>query len=334
MQLLAVLLTLAAVAVVCVFLTLLAAGSAGTAGLGFRGRLSLASGDVGAVDLFIPKMWAARLLTRLQVAYVLADPGVSVNTDYEGEIQNAGDTVHIGSLSRLTIGNYVKNVTAISPQTLSTTDQSLVIDQSKFFAFELDDVDKQQVRDGMGLMGQAAEQAADGLTEVADTYVGTIMTTGAGNILAPTAISTPDQAYKVLINLKTRLDRTNTPANGRWVAVSPEFHSLLLQDQRFTSALNYGSNAPIMNGQVGMALGFTIKVSTNLPTGTAATSPAVSSFIIAGHKVATTWAQQIRKIEAYRPNDSFSDALKGLHLYGAKVIRPEALAVQDVDVTV
>jgi hypothetical protein len=75
-------------------------------------------------------------------------------------------------------------------------------------------------------------------------------------------------------------------------------------------------------------------VSTNLPTGTAGTLPEVSSYIIAGHRMATTFADQISKTEAYRPPDSFSDAVKGLHLYGAKVVRPEALAVIDVDVTV
>jgi len=60
----------------------------------------------------------------------------------------------------------------------------------------------------------------------------------------------------------------------------------------------------------------------------------VSNYIIAGHSMALTFAEQINKTEAYRPESSFSDAIKGLHLYGAKVVRPEALAVQDVDVTV
>jgi N4-gp56 family major capsid protein len=330
MQLFAVLMTVVAFAIIAFFLASLVR----TPWDGLSGRLSTMGGDTGAVDLFIPKVWAARLLTRLQVSYVLAVPGMSVNTDYEGEINNAGDTVHIGSLGRPTISTYVKNVTVINPQTLTTTDQTMVIDQSKFFAFELDDVDKQQTRDGGGLLGQAAEQASDGLTEVADAYLGTIMTANAGNVIAPAAITTFQEAYNVLLRLKTKLDRSNTPTMGRWVAVAPEFHSLLLLDPRFTSVQNYGNDDAIKNGIVGYVLGFVVKVSTNLPVGTAATNPAVSSFVIASHKVATTWAQQIRKVEAYRPPDSFSDAIKGLHLYGAKVIRPEAIAVQDVDVTI
>lgn len=286
-----------------------------------------------AVDLFSPEVWAAELLVRLQEQYVLADPGTAVNTDYTGEINQGGDTVHIGSLGRPTIGTYVKNVTAVDPQTLNTTDQTLVIDQSKFFAFEVDDIDAAQVRDGGRLMSQAAEQAGDGLMEVADTYLGTIMTANAGTILAPQAATTAAAAYNILVKLKVALDRSNTPTLGRWVAVSPEFHGLLLSDERFTSADRYGSAGVVTNGTVGRALGFDIKVSTNLPAGTAGTLPAVSSFIIAGHRVATTWAEQIRKVEPYRPDNSFSDALKGLHLYGAKVVRPEALAVVDVDST-
>lgn len=286
-----------------------------------------------AVDNFIPEVWAAQLLTTLDEQYVLASPQAT-NRDYEGEIANAGDTVHIGSLTDPTVSNYVKNVTVIDPQTLTTTDQTLVIDQSKYFAFEVDDIDRRQVQNGGALLTVAAQRAAVKMQELADTYVGTLMTAGAGNVLTAQDISTADAAFKVLIRLKVALDRSNVPAAGRWVAVSPEFYALLLQDARFTDASAFGNNQAITNGQVGRALGFEVKVSTNLPTGTAGTAPEVSSYIIAGHAMATTFADQISKTEAYRPQNSFSDAVKGLHLYGAKVIRPEALAVIDVDVTV
>jgi hypothetical protein len=84
---------------------------------------------------------------------------------------------------------------------------------------------------------------------------------------------------------------------------------------------------------VGQILGFSVTVSLNLPTGTAGTNPEVSNFVIAGHPMACTYAEQINSVEAYRPQASFGDAIKGLHLYGAKVVRPEALAVIDADVT-
>jgi N4-gp56 family major capsid protein len=285
----------------------------------------------GAVDAFIPEVWNASLLTRLEQDLVLAAPG-AINRDYEGDIAQKGDTVHIGTLTDPTVSDYVKNVTVIDPQTLATTDQTLVIDQSKYFAFEVDDVDARQAAGD--LLTKAAQRSAVKLQETADTYVGTIMTANAGKILTPAAITTSDQAFSILIRLKVALDRANVPQQGRWVAVSPEFYGLLLLDPRFNDAARSGSTDALRNGIVGSALGFTVKVSTNLPVGTAATAPAVSSFIIAGHPMATTFADQIAKTEAFRPQSSFSDAVKGLHLYGAKVVRPEALAVQDVDVTI
>lgn len=299
----------------------------------FGADLGARFGDAGAVDLFIPKVWSATLLTTLNENYVLAAPD-AVNHDYEGDIANAGDTVHIGSLTDPTVSTYTKNVTVIDPQTLTTTDQALVIDQSKYFAFEVDDVDKRQVQNGGKLLTTAATRAGEKLQELADTYVGTIMTAGAGTIITAADVATSAGAYSVVVRFKVALDRANVPQAGRWLAVSPEFYALLLGDPRFTDASAYGQGGVVANGEVGKVLGFTIKVSTNLPTGTAGSAGEVSSWIIGGHPIATTFAEQIRKVEAYRPDNSFSDAVKGLHLYGGKVVRPEALVAMDVDVTV
>lgn len=286
-----------------------------------------------AVDTFIPEVWSAELLTALRKSLIFGQGDV-INRDYEGEISSFGDTVHIGSITAPTIGDYVKNSTAINPQVLATTDQTLLINQAKYFAFEVDDVDMRQTRDGGQLLTKAAGDAAYGLADAADAHVASLMTTGAGNVLAAGSVATADAAYKVLINLRLKLDKSKVPSEGRFAIVPPEFYALLLQDARFIDASQYGTNAPIMNGEVGRALGFKVMVSLNLPAGTAATAPAVSSFVVAGHRMATTFAEQINKVEAYRPESSFSDAVKGLHLYGAKVVRAEALAVQDVDVTV
>lgn len=285
-----------------------------------------------AVDTFIPEVWSADLLVALRENLVFGQPGI-INRDYEGDIAQYGDTVHIGHLSRPTISTYTKNSTTIAPQTLTTTDDTLVIDQSKYFAFEVDDVDARQVRDGGQLLNRAANDAAFGLSEVVDTFLAGLMTTTAGNVLTPGAAATSDAAYKILLALKLKLDKAKVPAAGRFVIVSPEFYSLVLQDSRFIYAQQYGSTDPIQNGEVGRILGFQVMVSLNLPQGTAGTLPAVSNFVVAGHAIATTYAEQINKVEAYRPQDSFGDAIKGLHLYGSKIVRPEALAVMDVDVT-
>lgn len=285
-----------------------------------------------AVDTFIPEVWAANLFTALRGATVFAQGGI-INRDYEGDIAQYGDTVHIGSLTRPTISTYVRNTTVIDPQTLTTADQTLLIDQSKYFAFEVDDVDARQARDGGQLMSKAADDAAFGLVDATDLFLASLMTTSAGNVIAAGAAATADAAYKIVLALKVKLDKAKIPALGRFLVVSPEFHALLLQDNRFIDAAAYGSNTPIMNGEVGRVLGFPVTVSLNLAQGTAGTLPAISNFVVAGHPMATTFADQISKVEAFRPQNSFSDAIKGLHLYGGKVVRPEALAVMDVDVT-
>jgi N4-gp56 family major capsid protein len=285
-----------------------------------------------AVDLFIPKVWASELFVALRGSQVFAQGGL-INRDYEGDIAQSGDTVHIGTLTRPTITNYVKNVTSIDPQTLTTTDQTLVIDQSKYFAFEVDDVDARQVKDSGQLLTKAADDAAFGLADGADLFLANLMATTAGNVLTAGAATTADAAYKIVLALKVKLDKAKIPTQGRFLAIAPEFHSLLLQDNRFIDASAYGTNTPVMNGEVGQVLGFKVVVTLNNPVGTAATLPIVSNFVIAGHAMATTFAEQINKVEAYRPQNSFGDAIKGLYLYGAKVVRPEALAVMDVDVT-
>lgn len=285
-----------------------------------------------AVDTFIPEVWASDLFVALRGSQVFGQGGL-INRDYEGDVAQSGDTVHIGSLTRPTISTYTKNVTAIDPQTLATTDQTLVIDQSKYFAFEVDDVDARQVKDGGQLLNKAADDAAFGLADGADLFLASLMTTGAGNVLVAGDALTADAAYKIVLALKVKLDKAKVPTQGRFLAVSPEFHALLLQDNRFIDASSYGSNTAILNGEVGRILGFNVMVSLNLPAGTAGTGAEVSNYVIAGHSMATTFAEQINKVEAYRPQNSFSDAIKGLYLYGAKVVRPEALAVMDVDVT-
>ena len=92
---------------------------------------------------FIPKVWSARLLEHLDKAHVY---GALVNRDYEGEIKRYGDTVHINQIGAVTIKNYTKNTDIDAPEALSNTDLSLVIDQAKYFNFQIDDIDKAQIR--------------------------------------------------------------------------------------------------------------------------------------------------------------------------------------------
>lgn len=286
-----------------------------------------------AVDTFIPEVWAAELKIALGQNFVTAQPGV-INRDYEGEIAQKGDTVHIGTLAAPTIDDYVKNVTVISPQTLATTDETMVIDQAKYFAFEVDDIDARQTGQGGQLLTNAATLAARGIAQAIDTHLLTKMTVGAGAILTAQDAGTADAAFLLMRRMRMALNKANVPTDGRWIIISPEFEALVLGDARFIDASKYGSNVPIMNGEIGRAIGFKVLTSNNLPAGTAGTGTEVSNFVVAGHGMATTFADQISKVEPFRPQNSFSDAIKGLELYGSRVVRPEALVVCDVDVTV
>ncbi|WP_065961261.1 P22 coat protein - protein 5 domain protein [Curtobacterium sp. UCD-KPL2560] len=271
---------------------------------------------------FRPTIWSALLLVALRKNLVYS---AFTNRDYEGEIAEAGDSVRITSVGRPTVGTYVPYVTKIDPEQLSDTSRTLIVDQQKYFAFEVDDVDKRQAKGDV--MPQLKDEAAFAFGDVVDQYLASFYTSiQAANQLTPLtiAISKPTDFYdKVLVALKVRLDKANVPTQGRSVAITPEQHGLLLLDPRFVKANESGTQDGLRNGQVGRAAGFDIIMSNNAPVLNASTGQSV---VIAGNDRAITYAEQINKTEAYRPQDSFSDAIKGLLVYGAKNVRPDSLA--------
>lgn len=273
-----------------------------------------------AITRFIPEIWSAVLLDALETRLVYAQPGV-VNRDYEGEIANAGDTVRITSISDPTIGDYVPNSTTITPEELTDAQRTLVIDQSKYFAFKVDDVDQRQALGNV--MPEAMRRAAYQLARVADSYVASLYTgVVADNNLGTVAVTTAAIAYTQLRMLKLRLDEADIPEDGRFVTMPPWYYSLLTEDNRFLDASASGTTETLRNGSVGRVLGFDLLQSNQAP------NPTGDDFIVmAGVDSAISFAQQINKTEAYRPESSFSDAVKGLHLYGAKLVRPDHIAV-------
>lgn len=278
-----------------------------------------------AITNFIPEVWSAELLTALEKSLVYAAPGV-VNRNYEGEISQYGDTVHITNLVDPTIGTYTKH-TDITIEDVDDATQVLTISQSPYFAFEVDDIEKRQARGDV--LSEQARRAAYLLRDKADTYVAGLMGTGvdAGNLVAEQTLATASAAYDLLVDLSVLLDEDNVPTEGRFVVVTPKFHGLLLKDQRFVGAGDAQGAATRANGFVGEAAGFSVRKSNNAPDGPGA---GAGKLVIAGSDMATTFAQQIASVEAFRMEKRFADGLKGLHLYGAKVIRPTALAAVDV----
>lgn len=346
-----------------------------------------------AINKFVPEVWAARLLSVLSKSLVYAG-APCVNRNYEGEISAFGDTVHITSIADPSITDYQKD-TDLSVEVLTDAEQTLLIDQAKAFAFEIDDIDLRQARSGGALMTEAANRAAYGLRDVADRYVAAKMAGAAGNSLGVIDGTTASNVYdNLLVPASVKLDEANVPTEGRFIVVSPAAYGKLLLDSRFIKA-NESGTAALHNGVVGDAAGFVILKSNNAfqgnrediaatttsgsadivgaagtftqgdvgltvtGTGIAASSKVASvsadgktatldknatasgaqtdialsgggQYAIAGSSIATSYAEQISKVEAFRPEKRFADALKGLHLYGSKVVRPEALVVASV----
>ncbi len=348
-----------------------------------------------AITNFVPEVWAATLLATLDKALVFAGASC-VNRDYEGDIANFGDTVHINSISDPTIAAYTKDTNLSAAEALTDADLTLLIDQAMSFNFQIDDIDMRQSRDGGALMAEAARRAAFGLRDKADQYVAKRMALAASNALGVVDGTTATNVYDAfLVPASVKLDEANVPTEGRFAVITPAAYGKLLLDSRFIKANESNSNA-LRNGIVGEAAGFTVYKSNNAVGGARALTGTITvattaktltgvagdfsqadigltvagtritggskiasvnadgsvatmdtagatagtqtdtvlsggqKAAIAGSTIATSYAEQIAKVEAYRPELRFGDALKGLHLYGAKVTRANALVVSSI----
>lgn len=273
---------------------------------------------------FIPTVWASRLLTALGGALVYGQAGVS-NRDYEGEIRESGNTVKIASIGDVNIDDYTKNSDIVDPEALTDEDMSLLIDQAKYFNFYVDSIDRAQ--QNVNVLDEAMRRAAWRLRDYADTFLAATMeaVVPAENKIGSTTtpkVPTKDDAYEYLVDLGVLLDENNTPLDGRFVVVPAWFHGLLLKDDRFVRSGTMPGERRLQNGEVGEAAGFSILKSNNVPNDTG-----TKYKILAGHSIATAYVEQIVDVQTYKPEKRFGDAVKGLHVYGAKAVRPNNLAM-------
>lgn len=276
-----------------------------------------------ALDNFIPAVWSARLLANLYKSLVYGQVGV-VNREYEGEISDVGDSVRINAIGPVAIGTYTKNTNISAPETLTDAQTALIIDQSRYFNFQVDDVDRVQQKPKV--MNDAMREAAYALGDAADQVIAGLHSEAStsnllGSTVSPKTISAATDAYEYLVDLGVLLDQSNVPSQGRWAVVPPWYHGLLLKDDRFVGVATASAEQALRNGQIGEAAGFAVMKSNNVPVSS------TDYKVMAGYVGAISFAEQISKVEAYRPELRFADAVKGLHLYGAKVVRPAGLAV-------
>jgi hypothetical protein len=309
------------------------------------------------------------------------------NSDYFGEIANAGDSVRIIKEPEISVLAYTRG-TAIATQDLTDVDFTLTVDKSNYFAFKLDDIEEQQThvnwltmasnraayrladqydQEILGYLSgykQAALHANAGTVNnvvsgtIADAAAGTdellaanklkkvsftnITTTSAadhsiplaarmaGATAAATATATPLQ---VIARMARLMDQNNVDKQGRWLVVDSVFQEILADEDSRLLNMDWGQSGGLRNGLMLDNLhGFRVYVSNNLPsvgTGSATAGSANQNtnygVIVAGHDSSVATAQQINKTETYRDPDSFADIVRGMHLYGRKILRPEAI---------
>ena len=257
-----------------------------------------------AITNFIPEVWSASILEALRAKLVF--PSLC-NRDYEGDIREAGDTVHITGYNDVTVRKYSRGGTITVEAATDADKGTLVIDQSDYFAFSVNDLDKVQAKDD--LTGRFTNSAAYNMMLNVENYISGLMDKAVTKEAKAVTVATPNDAYLAVVAARTQLDK-------------PDFYAMLLQDSRFIDGTDAGHET-LLNGVVGSVAGFSVVESNNVPTAKGA-KPTVQS-IIAGTNAAVTFAQQVSKVEAMRMQTDFADMVRGLDLYGAKVIRPECL---------
>lgn len=269
---------------------------------------------------FVPEIWSAQLQVKLEGALVLAS-GLVCNRDFEGEIRNVGDTVHVPmELLDPTVSSYHMQNGLSTPEELTLLDTSVTITEADAFNFRVEDIAAVQ-NAVKGLVAKGQDRAARKLAEKADQFVSGLITAAEasederGYKVEKVEREAKDKAYEAIVAANLILDSHDVPQTGRYIVISPRVRAELLLDERFISADKYGAGSVITNGEIGRILGMPVYMTTVM----------YDRDMVIGHQMAVTFANQITRVEAYRPEKFFADAVKGLHVYGGKVLRPEAL---------
>ncbi len=266
-----------------------------------------------AIVNFISTIWSENLLKQLDKKYI----GVlNCNRDYEGDIKEQGSVVKICGVGNVTVSDYTKNTDMNEPETLSDTVNLLRINQAKYFNFQIDDVDRAQ--SNPKLMNEAMRTAAAALASAADEYVYSLyseaLTTVTDNAI------TAENIVDHIIDVKTNMMKSDVmDADDIVIEVSPEVAALLLKAKIDLGTDNHDS---LESGLLGKIAGCKLYVSKNIVIDDDGYHKCV-----ARTKRAVAFAEQISEVEAYRPEKRFADAVKGLHLYGAKIVYPNEYMV-------
>jgi hypothetical protein len=285
---------------------------------------------------FIPEIWSGKLIENFYDATVLA--AIS-NTDYEGEIRQFGDTVNIRTTPEITIRDYVKGQ-ALTVENPDKPKLQLLIDKGEYFACIEDDIDK--VQSDIALMDTWSKDASERMKIKIDTRVLTDLLpdiaaankgASAGRISASFNLGTTGSPLTVtkdgaggttpvvdlIVDMGTVLDEANAPEQGRYIVIPAKMAGLIKKSELKDASLVGDATSIVRNGRLGMIDRFTVYVSHNLNVSSGKYS------LIAGHKMGFTFASQMTNMETLRSEVTFGNIIRGLQVYGYKVVKPEAL---------
>ena len=293
---------------------------------------------------FIPEIWSGKLIENFYDATVLA--AVS-NTDYEGEIRQFGDTVNIRQTPEITIRDYVKGQ-ALTVENPDKPKIQLLIDKGEYFACVEDDVDR--VQSDIALMDEWSKDASERMKIKIDTRVLPNIAAGADAFNAGANAGKQSGAFDLgtnadplvitkdgsggstsvidlIVDMGTVLDENNVPEDNRYLIIPARMAGLIKKSELKDASLTGDGTSVVRNGRLGMIDRFTLYVSHNLLNDTDATGAGDGGVhVIAGHKYGFTFASQMTNMETIRSETTFGDIIRGLQVYGYKVVKPEAIS--------
>lgn len=275
-----------------------------------------------SVEMFIPQMWAAPFLRRLRKSLVF---GGITNRQYEGQIRNMGDTVNILEVGPVSASAYTKGAT-LTYSDLDGADKQLLVDQATEFHFKIDSVDRAQSMPG--LMEEAMSEGAYSVADTIDQFIAAKYSEGVSE--SATGNSTTDvdvssgNVIEQLSYVGRYLSDRNVPTGNRFGIIPPWLHQKMLLAEIggiSATAVPLVDRGSYVSGFVGQAMGFNFFMSNNV------SNDATTYRCMFGNTSAITYAGQLTELESFRLQTTFATAARGLYVYGAKVVRPNALHV-------
>lgn len=272
---------------------------------------------------YVPKIFSKKLQAKFYAQSVL--PMIS-NTDYEGEISNEGDKVTVRTVPNISVSDYSGTVTYPNVET-STIE--LVIDKAKFYSFKVDDIQKAQ--SDIAYWNDASRDAGESMRIAVETDFLANTVTGATSVVDTAGtnaggagtIATGESVLADILRAGTKLDELNIPETGRFIVLPPWAWELLKMSDLKAVHVTGDGTSPLRNGEVGTIDRFKVLKSNMLFTvDDVGTADHNKTFCLAGHPKFATFASQFVKTETLRLEGTFGDGVRGLKVYGYKVITP------------